>query len=93
LGSWTFVTNHGAVLAYIAANNKARAIDIARELGITERSVRRIIANLASAGYVKIAKDGRENAYSLDQDRPLRRTEVRDIKVRELLQCLTSHPS
>lgn len=88
---WTFITSHGAVLAYIAEKNGAKAIEIARDLDLTERSVRRIISQLCSAGYVKITKDGRNNHYSLNRTRSLRRAERKDVKVGELLKCLTSH--
>jgi len=88
MGRWTFITNHGAVLAYIAGKNNARAIDIALDLGLTERSVRRIIFHLSSEGYIKITRNGRNNCYSLDQEQVLRRAEIRDVKVRELLKCL-----
>jgi len=47
MAGWTFITNHGAVLIFSANHGKVRVIDIALELGITERSVHRIITDLA----------------------------------------------
>lgn len=88
MGAWTFVTNHGAVLAYIAQHEKAKAIDISVSLGLTERSVRRIIADLACEGYVDIVKDGRVNRYKINLGLPLRRPGNRDVKVQDLLKTI-----
>lgn len=46
--------------------------DIAREVGITERAVQRIVADLRAAGYVQCSREGRRNVYSLDWNKPLR---------------------
>ena len=86
--SWTFITNHGAVLACIARRGKVKAIDIALELGITERSVRRIIADLEEQGYLEKKKEGNINRYEVNPHLPLRRPGNRDIKVEELLKAL-----
>ena len=85
---WAFITSHGAVLALIAKHRKIKAIDIASELGLTERSVRRIIADLVAGGYVVIDKIGRVNRYRVKSALPLRRPESRDVKVGELLKVL-----
>jgi len=73
LKNWTFVTNHGAVLACIARRSRIRAIDIALELGLTERSVRRTIADLTAEGYIEKTMEGRINRYSINTKLPLRR--------------------
>jgi predicted ArsR family transcriptional regulator len=86
--NWTFITSHGAVFALIAKHREIKAIDIASELGITERSVRRIIADLVATGYVDIDKKGRVNRYRVKPALPLRRPESRDVKVGELLKAL-----
>lgn len=85
MGYWTFITDHGAVLACIAKHRKVRALDIALELGMSERSVRRIIADLAAEGYISKKKEGKVNRYRITPNLPLRRSENREIKVRELL--------
>jgi DNA-binding IclR family transcriptional regulator len=90
LKKWTFLTSHGAVLALIAEQSKIKAIEIASELGITERSVRRIIADLEAAGYIEIGKEGRVNRYVLNPDLPLRCLESRGVKVRALLNMFLS---
>ncbi len=86
---WTFVTNHGAVLAIVSHHGQVTARDIAVELGITERSVHRIISNLEAAGYIERQRQGRVNLYKVNHDLPLRRPESRDIMVGDLIRVLT----
>jgi DNA-binding Lrp family transcriptional regulator len=85
---WTFITNHGAVLTYIASNPQVTAREIASKLGITERSVRRIVADLEATGYIKKQKVGRVNRYQVNPFMPLRRPENQDIEVDKLLKVL-----
>jgi len=85
---WTFVTNHGAVLSVIAQHEQITAREIASHLGITERSVLRIIADLEAAGYLQRIREGRSNRYAVNHNLPLRRPETRDIMVGDLLNAL-----
>jgi DNA-binding transcriptional ArsR family regulator len=88
--TWSFVTNHGAVLSLVAQHPKITAREIANLLGITERSVLRIISDLESEGYLERTRDGRTNYYQVNHDLPLRRPELRDTAVGELLRLLMS---
>ena len=88
MSTWTFITNHGAVLALIGQYGQITARDIAAKLGITERSVMRIIKDLATEGYVRIERAGRVNRYVVNAQAPLRRQERRDVAVSELLSVL-----
>jgi DNA-binding Lrp family transcriptional regulator len=85
---WTFITNHGAVLALISQNSQITAREIAETLGMTERPVRRIIAELEAAGYLYKQRVGRVNRYRVNLDLPLRRPEARATMVGELLRVL-----
>ncbi len=85
---WTFITNHGAVLALIAQHGQITAREIARILNLTERPVRRIIADLDEAGYVEKTRVGRLNHYRVHTELPLRLHAGRDIAVGGLLQVL-----
>ncbi|MGE3536643.1 MAG: helix-turn-helix transcriptional regulator [Candidatus Tectimicrobiota bacterium] len=88
MAPWTFVTSHGAVLAVIAQHGQITARDIAERLGMTERPVRRIIADLETAGYLIKHRTGRVNKYQVNHTLPLRRFGLRDIEVGALLQVL-----
>ena len=70
--SWTFLTNHAHVLITIAAEPELRMRDVAVRVGITERAVQRIVAELEQGGYLTITREGRRNRYAVNPDLPLR---------------------
>ena len=49
---WTFITNHAAVLTTLDRKENLTSRDISIALDITERTVIRIINDLAAEGYV-----------------------------------------
>jgi DNA-binding MarR family transcriptional regulator len=67
-GTWTLLTGHGHVLVEIARNPKARIRDISPVVGLTERTVQAIVADLEAAGYLTRARDGRRNRYTVNSD-------------------------
>jgi MarR family len=70
--SWTFLSNHAHVLVSIAAEPELRMRDVAIRVGITERAVQRIVAELEQGGYLTITREGRRNRYQVNPDLPLR---------------------
>jgi DNA-binding transcriptional ArsR family regulator len=86
---WTFITNHAAVLTLLDHEEHLTSREIALALGITERSVIRIIKDLESAGYITKRKEGRENRYTIKKDLPLRRNDQREVHVHELLVLIS----
>jgi hypothetical protein len=46
--------------------------DVAIRVGITERAVQRIVAELEHGGYLTITREGRRNRYDVNSDLPLR---------------------
>jgi DNA-binding Lrp family transcriptional regulator len=86
--TWTFLTNHAHVLLAIAAEPQIRIRDIAVQVGITERAAHRIVADLESAGYLKVTKVGRRNEYSVLRDLPLRHPAEKHHRIGELLKVL-----
>jgi DNA-binding transcriptional ArsR family regulator len=71
-GTWTFLTNHAHVLLCLTRDPAARLRDVAEQVGITERAVQRIVAELEEAGVLCRMRDGRRNHYEIRGDRPLR---------------------
>ncbi|MGY1735515.1 helix-turn-helix transcriptional regulator [Geodermatophilus sp. SYSU D00684] len=65
---WTFLSNHGHVLVSLAADPEARVRDVAERVGITERAVQMIVADLEEAGYVVRERVGRRNRYTVALD-------------------------
>ena len=68
-------------------------MEIAQAIGITERAVRKIMADLHAAGYIETEKIGRRNRYRVDTSRPLRRVGERDLTVGELLAIVPARGS
>ena len=84
MADWTFLTNHGLVLAAVAKHPRSTAREIGDTVGITERATHKIIKDLEEAGYLTKIKVGRKNHYRIHSDVPLK-DEVTDAAVGELL--------
>ena len=88
VAEWSFLTNHGRVLLYIAHDPEARLRDIAAALDITERSAYAIVNDLTGAGYVRKERDGRRNRYAIQSHLPLPENTVRERTVGEVVNLL-----
>ena len=82
------LTNHGNALLLIARDPRIRIRDIADLLEITERAAQRIVADLASTGYIDREREGRRNLYHVTTHLPLRLPFQRDLDVKSLLAIL-----
>ncbi len=71
-GSWTFLSNHAHVLVCLARDREIRLRDVAEMVGLTERSVVKIVNELEAAGVVARSRVGRRNHYEIDAEIPLR---------------------
>lgn len=89
--AWTFLTNHSHVLICLARDPSARLRDVAVEVGITERAVQRIVADLEHAGVLTRVREGRRNRYVIHGDRPLRHPVEAHTKVSALLGVLAEN--
>ncbi len=69
---WTFLSNHGHVLLCIDREPEIRLRDVAQRVGITERAVQRIVADLEAGRYLKRVRNGRRNVYEVHRDVPMR---------------------
>ena len=69
---WTFLTNHAHVLIVLSKNPSTVLREVALRVGITERAVQRIIADLERDGFIEREKVGRQNSYRLRFKQPLR---------------------
>jgi len=59
--------------------------DVAQLVGITERAVQRIVADLEEAGYLERSRHGRRNRYEVRTDLPLRHPIERHERVASLI--------
>jgi DNA-binding Lrp family transcriptional regulator len=87
MAEWSFITNHGLVLATIAKHPQSTAREIGDIVGITERAAHKIIKDLDEAGYITKTRVGRRNEYKIHPDVPLK-DESSDSAVGELLVML-----
>lgn len=70
--NWTFLTNHAHVLLCLARSTPLTMREIAMDVGITERAVQRIVADLRDEGYITPHKEGRCNSYDVHVGRHLK---------------------
>jgi DNA-binding MarR family transcriptional regulator len=89
--TWTFLTNHAHVLISLAGDPTLRIRDLAARVGITERAIQRIIADLEEAGYLTHEREGRRNLYRVRANRPLRHPVEAHQTVAALLEALRSN--
>jgi predicted DNA-binding transcriptional regulator len=69
---WTFLTNHAHVLILLSQDPSLVLREVAFRIGITERAVQRIIADLEHDGFIEREKVGRKNHYRIQSKQPLR---------------------
>lgn len=90
---WTFLTNHGHVLLTLAQAPGLTLRDVAMQVGVTERAVQRIVADLEDAGYLRRRRSGRQNEYDIDVDQPLRHPVEAHQRVRALIELAGLPPA
>jgi DNA-binding MarR family transcriptional regulator len=65
---WTLLSNHGKVLVCLARDPDVRVSEIAEMVGIKERAVQRILAELRENGLVTSTRLGRRNSYRINRN-------------------------
>lgn len=86
---WTFLTNHSHVLVLLARNPSQVLREVALQVGITERAVQRIIADLEAGGIIDREKIGRQNHYRIRTNQPLRHPIESHRTIGDLLALLS----
>jgi hypothetical protein len=92
-GTWTLLTGHGHVLVEIARNPRARTRDISFVVGLTERTVQAIVADLEAAGYLTRTRVGRRNLYTVNSDSLFRHRAQEGLRVGPFLALLAAADS
>ena len=70
--NWRFLTNHSAVLLRIANDPNIRLVDVARDVGISQRATQMILRDLVAGGFVTRRRVGRRNTYQIHTSQHLR---------------------
>jgi DNA-binding MarR family transcriptional regulator len=86
--AWTFLTNHAHVLISLASDPELRLREVATTVGITERAVQKIIAELEAGGVISRERDGRRNRYEIHSEVPLRHPVEAHRKVGHILSAI-----
>jgi hypothetical protein len=81
-----FVTSYGAVLILIAQHHQITIREMAHRLGLTERLIHSVIAELAADGYLSRYRVGRVNQYRVHLDMPLGLPVLHEVTIGEVLQ-------
>ncbi len=82
------MTNHAHVLVCLATDPESRLRDVAERVGITERAVQHIVADLEAAGLLTRTREGRRNHYTLYLDAPLRHPIEAHVHAADLLRLI-----
>ena len=86
--AWTFLTNHTHVIVCLSRDPAMTVRKLALQVGITDRSVQRILADLEAAGVVTRLKKGRCNRYALNFDFQLRHPLESQHTLKDLLEAV-----
>lgn len=89
---WTFLTNHSHVLILLHAHPDLVLREVATSVGITERAVQQIIADLEHDGFIERTRVGRRNHYRVMANQALRHPIESHCKVSDLLSLIVNHP-
>ena len=90
---WTFLSNHGRVFEYVATHEKPIADYMARDIGVTQRIIYKMLKDLETEGYITRKKVGRCNQYEVHADLPMRHYLDNNRPVGEILPGWTKNSS
>jgi predicted transcriptional regulator len=86
--TWTFLSNHGHVFAYVAKHPQSTTQFIAQKASLSIRAVHVILDDLEKEGYITRTKIGRNNHYTIKPDKPLRHRLEKKHNVSDILYAL-----
>tara|TARA_R110002096_G_scaffold189193_3_gene369561 strand:+ start:800 stop:1105 length:306 start_codon:yes stop_codon:yes gene_type:complete len=85
---WSFLTNHTHILVCLNREPETTVRNLALQVGITERSVQRILSDLEDSGVVVRSKEGRRNRYDVNLKFQLRHPLESHHSLADLLTAL-----
>ena len=88
MSEWTFITKHAVALSLIAKHPRITALELGAAVGLTERAVRKIVADLYAAGYIRKKREGRGVRYRINPDLPMRQETIREVAIGDFLEPL-----
>ena len=88
MAEWNFLTNHANVLLCITEEPDIRLRDLAVKVDISERAVKRIVADLETAGFISRERMGRRNHYLVHSETTVAGPMTRGLQLGVLLSAL-----
>ena len=85
---WNFLTNHTHILVCLSRDPQLTVRQLALDVGITERSVQRLLGDLETSGVITRTRIGRRNRYDVDHTFQLRHPLESQHTLAELLQAV-----
>ena len=86
---WSFLTNHFHVVVSLSRDPYSRIRDLSDQVGITQRAVQRILAELVDDQVLKVRKEGRRNHYTINRRKRLRHPLENKHTIGELLDLIS----
>lgn len=86
---WTFLTNHFHIIVSLSRAPYSRIRDLSDQVGITQRAVQRILAELVNDQVLKVRKEGRRNHYTINRKKRLRHPLENKHCIGDLLDILS----
>ncbi len=87
-GRWTFLSNHTHVLICLHREPELTLREVAQRVGITERSVQRILGELEDGGYLQRERQGLRNHYRFRDSVHLRHPIEQHVRVGDLIALI-----
>ncbi len=88
MAEWNFLTNHANVLLCVTGEPDIRLRDLAVRIGISERAVKRIVADLEREGYLSRERLGRRNRYEVHSEALVYGPVIKGLRLGALLSAL-----
>lgn len=88
MAEFKFFTNHALILSHIAQQPRITARELSTIIGITERSTIKVINDLLEEEYVTKTREGRNNRYRINPDKPITPAGLDEMAAEVLLVTL-----
>lgn len=88
MSEWSLLTNHANVLLCITEEPDIRLRDLAARVHISERAVKRIVADLEQGGYLARERHGRRNHYEVNTAATLNGPVAQGLQLGALISAL-----
>lgn len=86
---WSFLTRHAVVYLHLVEHPRHTVRQVSDHLGMADRTVAAVIADLKREGYLSVTKLGKQNMYTVNIHLPMRRRLYARYSVAEFFALLS----